>query len=216
MIKRILQAAVLCAALVLIPAAFNLAALRAPHLWVLLGFGILASLLQPPYNPFAIAVKPGDKGTGAMIVWFVYATQIAAVLEAVYLRFPQSLVWDAVSTGAAAAMLVGLGIRTWAVATLGGLFTMHLDIRPDHRIVERGPYRWVRHPSYLGAFIMYVATALMLHAWFSAGAAALLLPVAFARRIRHEETMLRQAFGADYDAYCGRVRKIIPGLRVRA
>ncbi len=211
-VRRLLQAAIPCAAVALVPAVGNLSALRAPHLWILLVFGVFASLLQPAFRPFAIAAKSGDKGTGATIVWTVYLTQLAAVLEFAYVRWPESGGWDSVRTLALAGMLAGLAIRTWAVLTLGPLFTMHLDIRPGHRVVDRGPYRWARHPSYLGAWFMYVAAAVLLSAWFAAGAAALLMPVAFARRIRHEEVLLRRELGAEYDAYCRRVKRLIPGL----
>ena len=194
------------------PALWNMHALRAPHLWILLAFGAAAALCQPGYNLLAILARPGDRGTGAQIIASVYLTQIAAVLECVYVRYPESLAWDAVSILALAAMMLGLAIRTWAVLTLGRFFTMHMAVQNDQSLVRGGPYRFVRHPSYLGAFIMYAAAAAFLHAWIAGTAVAVLLPLAFARRMRYEEEMLLQKFGREYESYRAEVRKIIPGI----
>lgn len=46
-------------------------------------------------------------------------------------------------------MCAGIAIRQWSVALLGQLFTIDVRVHPDQTVVERGPYRWVRHPSYL-------------------------------------------------------------------
>ena len=205
--------AILVSTIVIIPALGNADILRAPHLWILLGIGTLASVLQPAYNPLSIFLKSGDQGTGAQIIWSIYLVQLAATLEATYLRYPQSIAWDAVAYIALIGCLIGLSIRTWAIVTLGDLFTMHISIEKDHTIVNKGPYALVRHPSYLGAFILYLSAAVFLHAWYAAFVAlTLLLPSAFLRRIHFEEKRLLDEFGEDYEAYRRRTYKIIPFL----
>ena len=109
-------------------------------------------------------------------------------------------------------MIAGLLIRTWAVLTLGDLFTMHISVRENHSIIRSGPYAFVRHPSYLGAFIVFVSTAVLLHAWFSAALTAAVLALAFARRIRREEEVLGKEFGDDYESYRRQVAMILPGV----
>ena len=212
MIKRLLLGTVISLVVVILPAVGNTEILRASHLWILAAFGIVASLLQPGYNPFTITAQPGDRGTGFQIIWSVYVTQLAAILESAYLRYPRSVEWDVVAIIAVVIMALGLSLRTWAVVTLGDLFTMHIAVRSDHTIIRRGPYRIVRHPSYLGAFIMYTATAVFLHAWYSVAAAAVILPIAFLRRMAREEEMLKAEFGAEYEAYSLQVSRIIPGV----
>jgi len=212
MVKRLVQGAAISSLVVILPVLGNAEALRLPQVWVLVTIGVLASVLQPSYGPLAIVSKPGDKGTGAQIVWSVYVTQLAAILEATYLRHPHSFEWDTVATIALIAMVLGLSLRTWAVVTLGCLFTMHISIQRDHTIVREGPYKIVRHPSYLGAFVLYASTTVFLHAWVSAVAAVVILSFAFVRRMHREEQVLKREFGASYESYCEEVHRILPGL----
>lgn len=212
MIKSLILGICISVLVIILPVLGNTEILRAPHLWILILLGILASIFQPSYNPFTITVKPKDKGTGAQIIWSVYLTQLAAVLEVTYLRYPHSVQWDLTASIAVGAAVFGLALRTWAVLTLGSLFTMHIDIQKDHSIVTKGPFKIVRHPSYLGAFIMYVATIVFLHAWFSVIIAALVLPFAFLRRIYYEEELLKERFGEEYKAYRRQVKRFLPGI----
>jgi protein-S-isoprenylcysteine O-methyltransferase len=212
MVKRLILGICISVLVIILPVLGNVEILRAPHLWILILIGILASIFQPSYNPFTITVKPKDKGTGAQIIWSVYLTQLAAILEATYLRYPHSVQWDLTSSLAFGVAVLGLALRTWAVLTLGNLFTMHIDIQKDHFIVTNGPFRIVRHPSYLGAFIMYVATIVFLHAWFSVIIAMLVLPLVFLRRIHYEEELLKGGFGREYEAYRRRVKRFLPGI----
>jgi len=212
MLKRFTLGTLIACLVVLLPVSAKFEILRAPHMWILILLGILASLLQPGYNPFTITAKPRDKGTGAQIIWSVYITQLAAILEATYWRYPASVQWNWVTTVALMAAIGGLALRTWAVLILGPLFTMHIDIQANHTVVTGGPYKIVRHPSYLGAFIMYVAMIAFLQAWFSAIATLLILPLAFLRRIHYEEKLLETEFGQDYRDYAKTVGKFIPFL----
>jgi len=212
MLKRLVMGCIIAFLVVALPVSGKIEILRAPHLWILMLLGILASLLQPGYNPITITTKAKDKATGAQIIWSVYLTQLLAILEATYWRYPASVQWNTVTTVALIAALGGLALRTWAVLMLGPLFTMHIDIQPNHQVITGGPYRIVRHPSYLGAFIMYVATIVFLQAWLSAITAIVMLPLAFFRRIHYEEELLETELGHDYNDYARRVRRFIPGI----
>lgn len=212
MLKKLAQGIIISLFAVILPVLGNSAILRAGHLWIIFILALLASVFQPGYNPFTITMKPRDRWTGAQIIWSVYLTQLAAILEATYLRYPSSVQWDVVAAVGLVAAVLGLAFRTWSVLTLGNLFTMHLDIQEDHSIVQKGPYRLVRHPSYLGAFVMYMSTVVFLHAWFSLIAAVLVLPAAFIRRIHYEEELLKGEFGDEYELYSRQVKRIIPWI----
>jgi protein-S-isoprenylcysteine O-methyltransferase len=207
-----LAAGVAIAALVtLLPAAGNPALLAAPQVWCLFAIGVLASLFQPRYNPFGRPPDAKDRGTAQQIVWSVYVTQAAALAEAAYVRYPASAQWDGLTTAALAVMVSGLGLRTWGVVTLGRYFTWHITADRQQAVVRRGPYRFVRHPGYLGAFLTYGGTAVFLHAWTTLVPALALLLFAFLRRMHYEEKELRAALDG-YDDYCRSVRRFIPGL----
>jgi len=85
-----------------------------------------------------------------------------------------------------------------------------ISIPPD-RIVDSGPYRWVRNPMYLGHLIFFAGIAITLASWIAVG--VLLVHVFwFDRRVREDEGRLEELFGEPYRAYCRRVKRWIPGL----
>ena len=208
--RRMIFGALAASLVLIIPALGNPAILGAAHLWILLGIAVAASQLQPGYNPIGIMFSTGDRGTGAQIIWSIYLVQLAATLEAAYLRYPESVAWNAVAYAALTGCAIGLAIRTWAVMTLGRLFTMHISIQQDHVVVTDGPYRWVRHPSYLGALVLYLSAVTLVHAWYALLGGLLVLPFAFLRRIRFEESRLLGEFGGKYAAYQRRTWKLVP------
>ena len=85
-----------------------------------------------------------------------------------------------------------------------------MEVPPD-RIVQNGPYRYVRNPMYLGHLIFMCGLALTFWSWF-----ALILLAAravwFQTRVLHDEARLEKIFGADYAAYRARVKRWIPGV----
>ena len=143
----------------------------------------------------------------------VYGGQAAALVELV-LRRPGELPFDAVGAVALLAMGAGLGLRTWAIATLGGWFVLRVGVKPAQRLVQEGPYRLIRHPSYTGAFLAFVASAILLRAWVAAALGAVALHAAFRRRIHHEERVLAASLPG-YRAYMARTGALLPRLRLR-
>lgn len=209
--RKILVGLAACSLVYLLPAALgNPAALHAPQLWLLVGIGMFASLTQPAYKAIDRTGPPEDHGTSVQIVWTVYLTQLAGVLEAVFLRFPSSFAWDAVTTLGLVLAIGGAVFRAWAVSELGRFFTWHVRVQEGQKVVTSGPYRVVRHPSYTGATLLYVGALLFIHAWFAAAAALVLTLAAFSRRIRYEEGLLIRSLGRDYSDYCGRVKRLVP------
>jgi protein-S-isoprenylcysteine O-methyltransferase len=108
--------------------------------------------------------------------------------------------------------VVGLVFRWWAIITLGRFFTVDVTIEKDHQLVERGPFRWVRHPSYTGVLLAFVGFALTLRNW--AAILVVLVPIffAFIRRMNVEEEALRGALGERYSTYMKRTKRLIPGV----
>ena len=113
--------------------------------------------------------------------------------------------------GALLAMGAGLALRTWAIATLGGWFTLRVGVKTAQRLVDEGPYRLMRHPSYAGAFLAFVASAVLLRAWMAAALGAVALHAAFRRRIHHEERVLAVELPG-YRAYMTRTGALLPRL----
>jgi protein-S-isoprenylcysteine O-methyltransferase Ste14 len=102
-------------------------------------------------------------------------------------------------------------LRLWPVFVLGHRFSGLVAIQPGHRLVTIGIYGVIRHPSYLGLLVNSLGWALAFRSVVGLLLTALLVPPLFAR-IRAEETLLRTQFGNEYDVYCRRTSRLIPGL----
>jgi protein-S-isoprenylcysteine O-methyltransferase Ste14 len=106
----------------------------------------------------------------------------------------------------------GSAFRAWAVFTLGRFFTFAVVVQHDHRVVERGPYRWLRHPSYLGSIVAVTGTGLAQGDWASVAITLLVVLTACAIRIPFEERTLALELGDEYAAYAQRTARLLPGL----
>lgn len=111
-----------------------------------------------------------------------------------------------------ALICLGIAIRQWAVHTLGRFFTFKLTVQSDQRVVDSGPYRVVRHPSYSGLLVSGIGTAIALGNWVSLGVIVIPYVIALARRIQVEEGLLRQGLGPDYDRYAASRKRLVPGV----
>lgn len=107
-------------------------------------------------------------------------------------------------------MLAGIGLRLWAVRTLGEHFRTQVTLLDDHRLVRAGPYARVRHPAYTGALITCLGLGVALGNWLSLLATVALPLVGIAWRVRVEERALGERFGADWRAYRGRSWAMLP------
>lgn len=118
---------------------------------------------------------------------------------------------------AAAALTIIIGVLSvWlcaaAVRMLGKQWTYRARVLDDHELITQGAYSLVRNPIYLGMFGMLISTGLAVGRWpVVIGAAAVFL-VGIEVRIRAEEKLLREAFGAKFDSYASRVPALVPRL----
>ena len=109
-------------------------------------------------------------------------------------------------------MWLGIALREWAVWTLGRFFTVVVRVAAEQTVVDRGPYRWVRHPSYTGLLLTLLGLGLALGSWLSVLALVALPTAGLVVRIRVEEQALLAALGEPYRAYAAHRRRLVPGL----
>jgi protein-S-isoprenylcysteine O-methyltransferase len=105
---------------------------------------------------------------------------------------------------------VGVILRWYSIIHLGRFFTVDVAIAKEHRVIDSGPYRFVRHPSYTGALVAFIGFGLCLGNWLSILLLMLPITAAFFWRIRIEERALLDALGDDYRAYMRRTARLIP------
>ena len=108
-----------------------------------------------------------------------------------------------------ALMIAGMALRWYSIRVLGASFTCEVSTRPGQEVVESGPYRWVRHPSYTGGLLTLLGVLVCCVNW--ASLAALVVAVAgYAYRIRIEERALAADLGTPYRDYMRRTKRLIP------
>ena len=158
-----------------------------------------------------LSSKSGDRGS-LLVVMLLLWIGIAADF-ALSFQLPQA----AIRSGRVPIFFVGIGmmfagmaLRLYSVSLLGRYFTFEVAVHSDQPVIEAGPYRYIRHPSYAGALITIIGLGLALGNW--AGLIALLccMIVAYSYRIPIEEAALLAALGEPYEKYIRRTHRLIP------
>jgi protein-S-isoprenylcysteine O-methyltransferase Ste14 len=103
----------------------------------------------------------------------------------------------------------GLGLRAWSMRTLGRSYSRTLRVEHSQRIVESGPYRFVRHPGYAGSLLIWTGFALTSRSFVVVEVVCGLLGLAYHRRVAAEEALLRRDLPG-YAAYTKRTKRLIP------
>ncbi|HET8946776.1 MAG TPA: isoprenylcysteine carboxylmethyltransferase family protein [Candidatus Polarisedimenticolia bacterium] len=146
------------------------------------------------------------QGVSFGIVWGIQPARIDAG------AWPGAL--DAASVlrtfGVASLLVASLLLARAAVRTLGKQWSITARVLESHRLVTEGPYRFVRHPIYTAMLGMLLATGVALSRWEATLVAIPLYAVGTLVRIRAEERLLRETFGAEYEAYIRRVGAFVP------
>ncbi len=104
----------------------------------------------------------------------------------------------------------GTGLRAWGMWTLGKYFSVHIEIKDDHKLVESGPYKFIRHPAYAGNIIQTLGIPLTLNAYCSLGISVLLIILFLTRLKFEEEVLIREVEG--YNDYMKRTNRLIPKI----
>ncbi len=123
---------------------------------------------------------------------------------------PAELEWQQIAGMVMAC--TGIVIALWCVGAFAWIgHGTPAPFDPPRKLVIRGPYRYVRNPMYYGAVMALGGAALYYESAALAAFAGLFLLVAHLFVVFYEEPTLRRSFGAEYEAYCHRVRRWRPG-----
>lgn len=106
--------------------------------------------------------------------------------------------------------VAGIVVRQWAIATLGRFFTTDVRLQSGQTVVEGGPYRFVRHPSYSGLLLSFVGIGLALGNWAAILIFAVVPTVGLVFRIRVEERALLAGLGDPYRRFAASRARLVP------
>ena len=156
------------------------------------------------------ADNSADRGT-RKLVWILSAIAFDSAWLPVIFGFGQLLSLGAWLTWVGVVIMVsGVAFRQYVISFLGKLFTATVQIREDHQLVKDGPYRHIRHPSYLGLLILALGNGIALANWISLLLCIALPTIGIIRRIKVEERELYAHFGDQYQDYRKSTWRIIP------
>jgi protein-S-isoprenylcysteine O-methyltransferase Ste14 len=153
----------------------------------------------------------GDRGSlwvlrATTVCGFVLAFALAALVPA----------WDVprgLALVASVALLwCGIALRWWSFRTLGEYFTFTVQTTDDQAVVDTGPYRWVRHPAYLGMLLAILGIGAVSGNPLTVVVLLVAVLVGVVYRIRVEEQALLASVGEPYRRYCEGRARLVPGV----
>ena len=133
-------------------------------------------------------IEPDDDVYGVMRL--AYPVSFLAMLGEGAARGPAGGGWVA---GGMVMFAAAKTIKWWAILTLDRAWTFRVIVVPGAPLVSAGPYRYLRHPNYVGVIGELVGTAMMAHAIVTGPAAAILFGILLYRRIIVEERTLKRS-----------------------
>ena len=177
--------------------------------WVVL-LWVGSELLIGVTHPAPVAALRQDRLSGPVLIVFLVAALWLGMIVARRDPASEIVVGRALVYGLGIAFAVaGIALRWYAVITLGRFFTTRVMTSPDQKVVARGPYRFVRHPSYTGMLLTVLGILLCSGNWLSLPCFLIALP-GFAYRIWVEERALTTALGDPYRDYMRHTKRLVP------
>lgn len=107
-------------------------------------------------------------------------------------------------------LIIGSLLRRYCFRILGKYLSAAITVTPDQPIIEKGIYRWVRHPSYTAGFLMFLGIGFALGSWLSISSFIVYMFIAYSRRVEAEEAAMLDTLGEPYRAYKARTKRFIP------
>jgi protein-S-isoprenylcysteine O-methyltransferase Ste14 len=150
-----------------------------------------------------------DKGSlwwlyGLITVGYVLSFAIGAT------KIGRIYAWNTFFAIGMALFVIGLLIRIYSILTLKQYFTYSVAKVENHKIIETGLYKFIRHPGYLGQLIIFIGISASISNWLSMLLMMIPVLLGYLYRIKVEEKFMTAQFGEDYKNYQERTKRIIP------
>ena len=156
-------------------------------------------------------VRKGDKGSlrvlfisitiGYLLSFSIATTKIGRIYH-----------WNILFALGILIIIVGLIIRIISIRTLKQYFTYSVAKVENHELIEKGFYKFIRHPGYLGQLLIFTGISISLSNWLAVILMLLSTLVGYMNRIRVEEKFMIEQMGDKYSNYQKRTKKLIPKI----
>jgi protein-S-isoprenylcysteine O-methyltransferase Ste14 len=178
---------------------------------VSLAVGVFLYVSQPAISPKNLKEKnPHDRRSVLVILVNGCLVFLIPVLDYRFgrqARPPIDAPWSIIGL---ALTFVSIAFRYWAIRTLGKFFTSVVMVQEGQRVIQSGPFRYLRHPSYLGSFLMSVGISVFFRSYAGLVFCLIGFFAAYVYRISVEEKTLLAEFGEEYVLYRKRTWRMIP------
>lgn len=173
--------------------------------------------IRAPHGQRSRSIKVAKNLKGPLEIVLLIIVGIGYFLPLVWvfapvLRFADYPLHPVAFAAGTALTAIGLWLLHRSHADLGPNWSVTLEVRENHSLVTRGIYRRIRHPMYLAFLVFALGQALVLPNWIAGPSYFVTFALLIALRLGPEERMMREQFGADYDAYAARTKRLVPGV----
>ena len=178
---------------------------------IVLSLWILSEIVGGTLIPFirrgGVVLNRKDRGSGMFIFFIIFLSIITAIIfaSASIAMLPTWFFYPGIVV-----MILGIIFRQWSIAVLGRFFSGTVSTQEGQKVVEKGPYKYIRHPSYTGALLILIGIGLALQSWGAVITLVLLFSLAYGYRIHIEENILISELGDPYIDYKKRTKRLIP------
>lgn len=159
-----------------------------------------------------VVAAPGERSerTSGMVLGLAHVIILAAAIVFPALGVGRLALAPAFAWAAVAVMVAAALLQLWSMRTLGAHFRLILGTTHDQPLVERGPYRLVRHPGYLAQIVFFVAFGAATRNGVALAVIVAAVAIGYGWRIAAEERMMARAFGERWQAYAERRARLVP------
>ena len=205
--KKIVDTLIMLLIAVVLPLIFKPYLLLTWPVWVVILVGVFLGMTQPTIS---LEKDNVDRLSSHLILGAILTCFVVSMIEYGY-RTSQFVTIDHKSTFVGIFFIIcGFLFRYWSIQVLGKFFTTAVEIQNDHKLVRIGPYKYLRHPSYLGAWVGVLGVPILLQSfWGIIGCLILYFP-SYLYRIKNEESALQSKFPLEYQEYREKTWKMIP------
>ena len=184
---------------------------------VVLAATVVMIAIRAPHGHRSRAVKVARSAKGALETALLVLAWVGFFVPVLWIASP----WFAFAEFELHPAPLVIGVLLYAAglwlfhrshADLGTNWSITLEVREEHRLVTGGVYRRVRHPMYTALLLFSAGQAAVIPNWLAGPSYLLVMALLVALRVGPEERMMRETFGAPYDAYAARTKRLVPGL----
>lgn len=210
MIKKIIETILLILPAIVLPLLGKPALLLTWPIWIAVLFGAAITISQPPMSGEAKKSNAHDRYSMLLILLGALFCFIVPISDYAYGK-PKIILIEQTSTWLGLLMIFGgFFFRYWSIQVLGKFFTSKVHIQSDHELIQNGPYKLLRHPSYTGAWISMIGISLFFQSKMGLVFSIFVYFLIYIYRIECEEKALEGIFGDAYVQYRKKTWGILP------